>query len=177
MQDHRGINLFLFILPRNEGLPQKIQTTNLNLIDSLQEEDKKRTITLRLVFWISLTTDSAMCNGKCVALRSSKSQINGDLSRMFIHSHCKVRSHNPKGGCPCREKKKRIPVFNRTFCVQSLNITTPQNSITENGNGLNNLCWYKAIVRCTHLFASILQHGCKKKMHFIWVSINLARKC
>ena len=41
MQDHRAINLFLFILPRNEGLPQKIQTTNLNLIDSLQEEDKK----------------------------------------------------------------------------------------------------------------------------------------
>ena len=29
---------------------------------------------------------------------------------MFIHSHCKVRSHNPKGGCPCREKKKN-PCF------------------------------------------------------------------
>ena len=64
MQDHRAINLYLFILPRNEGLQQKMQTTNLNLTDSLQEEDKKRTITLRLVFCISFTTDSAMCNGK-----------------------------------------------------------------------------------------------------------------
>ena len=31
----------------------------------------------------------------------------------------------------------------------------------ENGNRLNSLYWYKAIVRCTHLFARILQHGCK----------------
>ena len=35
---------------------------------------KKRTITLRLVFWISLTTDSAMCNEKRRGLRSSKNQ-------------------------------------------------------------------------------------------------------
>ena len=63
-------------------------------------------MTLRLVFWISLTTDSAMCNEKRRGLRSSKNQIDGVLSRIFIHSHCKVQSHNHKGGCSCREKKK-----------------------------------------------------------------------
>ena len=72
-------------------------------------------------------------------LRSSKNQIDGVLSRIFIHSHCKVQSHNPKGGCACREKKKRIPDFDHTYCVQGLNITTSQNSITENGNRLNSL--------------------------------------
>ena len=56
-------------------------------------------------------------------------------------------------------KKKRIPDFDHTYCVQGLNITTSQNSITEKGNRLNSL--YKAIVRCTHLVARILQHGCK----------------
>ena len=100
-------------------------------------------------------------NEKRRALRSSKNQIDGVLSRIFIHSHCKARSHNPKGSCACREKKKRIPVFDHTYCVQGLNITTSQNSITENGNRLNSLYWYKAIVRCTHLVARILQHGCK----------------
>ena len=58
-------------------------------------------------------------------------------------------------------EKKKNPWFNHTYCVQGLNITTSQNSITENGNGLNSLYWYKAIVRCTHLVARILQHGCK----------------
>ena len=52
--------IYLFILPRNEGLSQKIKTEyadTLNGIrDSLQEENNKRIITLRLVFWISLTT-------------------------------------------------------------------------------------------------------------------------
>ena len=93
--------------------------------------------------------------------RSSNNQIEGVLSRIFIHSHCKARSHNPKGGCACREKIKRIPDFNHTYCVQCLNITTSQNSITEKGNRLNNLYWYKAIARCTHLVARILQHVCK----------------
>ena len=118
-------------------------------------------MTLRLVFYIFLTTDFAMCNEKRRELRASKNQIDGVLSRIFIHSHCKVRSHNPKGGCACREKKKRIPDFDHTYCVQGLNITTSQNSITENGNRLNSLYWYKAIVRCTHLAACILQHGFK----------------
>ena len=54
-------------------------------------------------------------------------------------------------------KKKRVPHFDHTYCVQGLNITTSQNSITENGNRLNSLYWYKATVRCTHLFARILQ--------------------
>ena len=93
-------------------------------------------------------------NEKRMALRSSKNQIDGILSRIFIHSHCKARSHNPKGGCACRDP-------DLTYCVQGLNITTSQNSITENGNRLNSLYWYKAIVRCTHLVARILQHGCK----------------
>ena len=29
--------------------------------------------------------------------------------------------------------KKRVPYFEHTYCVQGLNITTSQNSITENG--------------------------------------------
>ena len=86
--------------------------------------------------------------------------MDGVLSRIFIHSHCKVRNHNPKGGCACREEKK-VPDFDHTYCVQGLNITTPQNSITENRNRLKSLYGYKAIVRCTHLVAHILQHGCK----------------
>ena len=63
-------------------------------------------MTLRLVFYIFLTTDLVMCNEKRRELRASKNQIDGVLSRIFIHSHCKVGSHNPKGGCACREKKK-----------------------------------------------------------------------
>ena len=47
---------------------------------------------------------------KRMALRSSKNQIDGILSRIFIHSHCKARSHNAKGDCACREKKK-VPDF------------------------------------------------------------------
>ena len=114
-----------------------------------------------LVLWISFRTDSARYNEKRRALWSSKNQIDRVLSRIFIHSYCKVRSHNPKGGCACREKKKRIPDFNHTYCLQGLNITASQNSITENRNRLNSFYWYKAIVRCTHLVARILQHGCK----------------
>ena len=98
-------------------------------------------------------------NEKRMALRATKNQIDGILSRIFIHSHCKARSHNPKEGCACREKKKRVPYFDHTYCVQGLNITTSQNSITENGNRLNSLYWYKAIVRCTRLVARILQHA------------------
>ena len=66
-------------------------------------------------------------------------------------------------------EKKRIPDFDHTYCVQGLNITTSQNSITENGNRLNSLYWYKAIVRCTHLVARILQHGCKFSR---WLMVN-----
>ena len=34
-------------------------------------------------------------------------------------------------------RKKRVPYFDHTYCVQDLKITTSQNSITENGNRLN----------------------------------------
>ena len=34
-------------------------------------------------------------------------------------------------------RKKRLPDFELTYCVQGLNITTSQNSIAENGNRLN----------------------------------------
>ena len=61
-------------------------------------------------------------------------------------------------GCACRENKK-VPDFDHTYCVQGLNITTPQNSITENRNRLNSLYGIQAIVRCTHLVARILQHA------------------
>ena len=48
----------------------------------------------------------ARCNERRRALLSSKNQIDGVLGRIFIHSHCKVRSHNFKGGCAFCEKKK-----------------------------------------------------------------------
>ena len=66
-------------------------------------------------------------------------------------------------------EKKRIPDFDHTYCVQGLNITTSQNAITENGNRLNSLYWYKAIARYTHLVARILQHGCKFSS---WLKVN-----
>ena len=55
---------------------------------------------------MSFRTGSAKCNEKRGALWSSKNQILRVLSRIFINSHCRVRSHNPKRGCACREKKK-----------------------------------------------------------------------
>ena len=109
---------------------------------------------------VSLIIDLAMCYEKRRALRSSKKQIDGVLSRIFIHSHCKVQSHHPKGGCVCHEKKKES-LISITHIVQGLNIFTSQNSITENGNRLNNLYRYKAIVLCKHLVARILQRGFK----------------
>ena len=109
---------------------------------------------------VSLIIDLAMCYEKRRALRSSKKQIDGVLSRIFIHSHCKVQSHHPKGGCICHEKKKES-LISITHIVQGLNIFTSQNSITENGNRLNSLYRYKAIVLCKHLVARILQRGFK----------------
>ena len=124
-----------------------------------------------MVFWVSLTTDSARCNEKRRALRSSKNQIDGVLSRIFIHSHCKVRSNNPKGGCACLKKKKEslVSITHIASKASIASITTSQNSITENGNRLNSLYWYKAIVRCTHLVARILQHGYKFNS---WLKVN-----
>ena len=75
-------------------------------------------MTLGLVFLISLTTDSARCNEKHRELRSSKNQIDGVLSGIFTHSHCKVRSYNPKGGCVCREKEKSL--FSITHVVSKV---------------------------------------------------------
>ena len=59
-------------------------------------------------------------------------------------------------------RKKRLPDFDHTHCVQGLNITASQNSITEIETRLNSasLYRYKAIVRCIHLVARILQQGC-----------------
>ena len=68
----------------------------------------------------------------------AKNQIDRVLSRIFIHSHGKVRrSHSPKGGCACRLEKKKESLILITYCVQGLNTTTSQNSIAENGNRLN----------------------------------------
>ena len=152
----------LFILPRNEGLPQKIQTEHTETPITKSEtcyikKIKKRT--MRLVFWNSLATESVRCNEQRSELRSSKKQTDKALSRIFFHLQYKVRSHNPKGGRASRKKEKRIPVFDHTYCIQFLNITALQNSIKENGNTLNSLYRYKAIVRCTHVVARILQHG------------------
>ena len=72
-------------------------------------------------------------NEKRRASRSSKKQIDESLAE-YLFTHIKVRSHNHKAGCACRD-----PDFDHTYCVQGLNITTSQNSITENGNRLNSL--------------------------------------
>ena len=61
-----------------------------------------------LGFVISFTTDLARRNEKRRALRCSKNQIDRVLSRIFIRSHCKARSHNPKGSCARREQKKYL---------------------------------------------------------------------
>ena len=37
------------------------------------------------------------------------------LSRIFIHSYCKVRSHNWKGGCLSRKKEQKSPTFRSTY--------------------------------------------------------------
>ena len=58
-------------------------------------------------------------------------------------------------------QEKKESLISITYCVQGLDITTSQNSITENGNRLNSLYRYKAIVRCKHLVARILQRGFK----------------
>ena len=119
----------------------------------IKKKKQKKNNHTALVLWISFRTDSARCNENRRALWSSKNQIDRVLSRIFIHSHCKVQSHNPKRGCASREKKKRIPDFDHTYWVQGLNITTSQNSmtITENGNRLNCLYWYRA--RPLHTFS------------------------
>ena len=120
---------------------------------------KKRTITLRLVFWISLTTDSAMCNEKRRALRSSKNQIDGVLSRIFIHSHCKVQSRNHKEVAHVARNKNN-PWF-RSHILSKV--------FKQNGNRINSLYWYKAIVRYKHLVARILQDGFKLSS---WLKVN-----
>ena len=62
----------------------------------------------------------------------------GVPSKIFLRSHRKVQSHNPKRGCACREKKKES-LISITQIVQGLNMFTSQNSITENGNRLKSL--------------------------------------
>ena len=98
----------------------------------------------------------------------AKKQIDGVLSRIFIHLHCKVGSHNPKGGGTCREIKKN-PWFRSHILCPRIEDNYLTNSITQNGNRLNSLYWYNAFVRCTHLASCILQHGCKFGS---WLMVN-----
>ena len=137
----------------------------------IKKKNKRKTITLRWFYGFPLEQIRPGVMKIAERYDLAKNQIDRVLSRIFIHSHCKVRSHNPKRGCASREKIKRIPDFDHTYWVQGLNITTSQNSmtITENGNWLNRLYWYRAIVRCTHLVARILQHGCKFSC---WLNVN-----
>ena len=161
--DHRAINLLIHLTKKWSwrAAAENTNWTKLGSETRYKKKIKKRTITLRLVFWISITKDSGMCSEKRRPLRSSKNQIDGALSRIFIHSHCKVQirvviikevAHVP------RNKKNpwfRSHILSKTF--------------EQNGNRINSLYWYKAIVRCKHLVARILQHGFKLSS---WLKVN-----
>ena len=121
---------------------------------------------MRLVFWNSLATESVSAsNEKRRALRSSKNQTDEALS-IILSTHlmyCKVRSHNPKG---VYARRKNLKKENLSFRSHILYPRFEHNYFTklddeEKGNIMNSLYRYKAIVRCTHLVASILEHGCK----------------
>ena len=91
---------------------------------------------MRLVFWNSIATESVRAgNEKRRALyyvRSSKNQTDEALSIILsIYLYCKMPSHNPKGGYENRKKEEKIPVFDHTYCIQGLNITTSQNSMLK----------------------------------------------
>ena len=98
---------------------------------------------------------------KSAAFRSGKNQIDGVFSRIFNHSHFKARSHNPKGACACREKKISLFLITHTVSKVSRQLQTSLE--------YRSLYWYKAIFRCPHLVARILQHRCKISS---WLMVN-----
>ena len=106
--DHTAINL-IHLTKKWRAAAENTNETHryrkLNLSLATRRRQKKNNHAA-LVFWMSFRTGSAKCNEKRGALWSSKNQIDRVLSRIFIKSHCRVRSHNPKRGCACREKKK-----------------------------------------------------------------------
>jgi len=118
---------------------------------------------MSLVFWNSLAAESVRFNENRRALRSSKNQIDDALSRILGFFTCNVRYGViiRKEVVRVARKKKQSHFFDHTYCIQGLNITTSQYSTKENGHKLYSLYRYKAIIRCTHLVARILQHGCK----------------
>ena len=61
------------------------------------------------------------------------------------------------------------PLFRSHILSKVMIIFTSQTSITENGNRLNSLYWYKTIVRCKHLVARIFQRGFKLSS---WMQVN-----
>ena len=66
-------------------------------------------------------------------------------------------------------EKKKNPWFRSRILCPGFERNCFTRLDTENGNRLNSLYWYKAIVRCTHLVARILQHGCKFSS---WLKVN-----
>ena len=76
-----------------------------------------------------------------------------------------------KGTCPGREKKKRIPDFDHTYCVQGLNITTLTKLDYKKWEELKQFVLIQSS-RPLHTFSSmyyILQHGCQFRS---WVMVN-----
>lgn len=71
---------------------------------------------------------------KRAELLSSKNQTDGLLSRiLFTHNVSdRVVVRNEVAGVARKSSKKRITVFDTTYCGQGMNKITSENSITKN---------------------------------------------
>ena len=99
-----------------------------------------------------------MCNEKRGPLRSSKNQIDG-AEHLFTHIvKYRVIIIQEVAHVARRKKESLISI---THIVQGF--------WAKCRNRINSLFWYKAIVRCKHLVARILQHGFKLSS---WLKVN-----
>ena len=107
-----------------------------------------------MVFWISLTTDSAMCNEKRRALYDQAKTKSTESLAEYLFTHivkCRVVIIKEVAHVAGNKKNPwfRSHILSKVF--------------EQMGIG------YKAIVRCKHLVAHILQHGFKLSS---WLKVN-----
>ena len=119
----RGNNTEALVISRRLKFPQDDRTdthfiaplrmhfqSTLYSRNSGQEEISR--VLCTLVLWIGGNRRWVPLSADRYDLANTKQT---ESQQIFIYSHCKVQSHNPKEGCACREKK-RIPDFYRTYC-------------------------------------------------------------
>ena len=95
------------------------------------------------------------------AERSSKNQIDGVLLVEYLFTHIVKYGVIILKEIAHVARKKKNPWF-RSHILSKVWTYLPQKTrVQNNGNRLNILYWYKAIVRCKHLDARILQHEFK----------------